>query len=135
MTIKLLGIDYGTKHVGFALGNTLSKSSENFFSFSYSKKKHLEQKILEICKEWGIGQIVFGMPFNPDGSKNDMCRQIEKFSKKLLIKVDVKIFYHDENYTSSDFKIEKRNENVKSSENSHGYAAKLTLESFMREQL
>ena len=135
MTIKLLGIDYGTKHAGFALGNTLTKSSENFFSFSFSKKNQLEQKILDICKEWEISQIVFGMPFNPDGSKNDMCRQIEKFSKKLLLKDDVKIFYHDENYTSTDFKIEIKNENAKSFNNSHGYAAKLTLESFMREQL
>tara|TARA_Y100000816_G_scaffold248719_1_gene197986 strand:- start:257 stop:664 length:408 start_codon:yes stop_codon:yes gene_type:complete len=135
MTTNLLGIDYGTKHVGFALGNTLTKSSENFFSFSYSKKNQLEQKILEICKEWEISQIIFGMPFNPDGSKNDMCRKIEKFSKKLLSKVDVKIFYHDENYTSTDFKIETKNENVKSFNNSHGFAAKLTLESFMREQL
>ena len=58
-----------------------------------------------------------------------------KIFKKIVIKVDVKIFYHDENYTSSDFKIETKNENVKSFNNSHGYAAKLTLESFMREQL
>ena len=83
MTTNLLGIDYGTKHVGFALGNTLTKSSENFFSFSYSKKNQLEQKILEICKEWEISQMILGMPFNPDGSKKDMCRQIEKFSKSL----------------------------------------------------
>ena len=39
MTINLLGIDYGTKHVGFALGNTLTKSSENFFFFFLFKKK------------------------------------------------------------------------------------------------
>ena len=68
MTTNLLGIDYGTKHVGFALGNTLTKSSENFFLFLIQKNQ-LEQKILEICKEWEISQIIFGMPFNPDGSK------------------------------------------------------------------
>ena len=64
-----------------------------------------------------------------------MCSQKEQCSKPLLSNVDVQIFYHDENYTSTDFKIETKNENVKSFNNSHGYAAKLTLESFMREQL
>ena len=61
MTTNLLGIDYGTKHVGFALGNTLTKSSENFFFF-FLFKKSAEQKILEICKEWEISQIVFVCP-------------------------------------------------------------------------
>ena len=54
MTIKVLGIDYGTKNVGFAIGNTLTKTSANFFSFSYEEKTQLIQKISDICKEWDI---------------------------------------------------------------------------------
>ena len=45
------------------------------------------------------------------------------------------VYFHDENFTSMEFKIEQKNNNIKSLNDSHGYAAKLILESFMREQL
>ncbi len=136
MTVKLLGVDFGTKNVGFALGNSLTKASVNFFSFSYKEKAQLSQKIIDICEEWEVNKIVFGMPFNSDGSKNKMCRQIEKFSKKIASQIEeVDIFFQDENFTSTEYKIEQRNNNINSLNESHGYAAKLILESFMREQL
>ena len=135
MTIKVLGIDYGTKNVGFAIGNTLTKTSANFFSFSYEEKTQLIQKISDICKEWDINKIIFGMPFNTDGSKNKMCREIEKFSKKIANQIKVDVYFHDENFTSMEFKIDQKNNNIRNLDDSHGYAAKLILESFMREQL
>ena len=135
MTIKLLGIDYGTKNVGFAIGNTLTKTSANFFSFSYEEKTQLIQKISDICEEWDINKIIFGMPFNKDGSKNKMCREIEKFSKKIATQVKADVYFHDENFTSMEFKIDQKNNNIGNLDDSHGYAAKLILESFMREQL
>lgn len=135
MTIKLLGIDYGTKNVGFAIGNTLTKTSANFFSFSYEEKTQLIQKISDICEEWDINKIIFGMPFNKDGSKNKMCREIEKFSKKIATQINADVYFHDENFTSLEFKIDQKNNNIRNLDDSHGYAAKLILESFMREQL
>ncbi len=135
MTIKLLGIDYGTKNVGFAIGNTLTKTSANFFSFSYEEKTQLIQKISDICEEWDINKIIFGMPFNKDGSKNKMCREIEKFSKKIATQINADVYFHDENFTSLEFKIDQKNNNIGNLDDSHGYAAKLILESFMREQL
>ncbi len=135
MTIKLLGIDYGTKNVGFAIGNTLTKTSANFFSFSYEEKTQLIQKISDICEEWDINKIIFGMPFNKDGSKNKMCRVIEKFSKKIATQINADVYFHDENFTSLEFKIDQKNNNIGNLDDSHGYAAKLILESFMREQL
>ena len=48
---------------------------------------------------------------------------------------DRDIFFQDENFTSAEYKIEQRNNNLGSLNESHGYAAKLILESFMREQL
>ena len=76
------------------------------------------------------------MPFNSDGSKNKMCRQIEKFSKKIASQIEeVDIFFQDENFTSTEYKIDQRNNNIIYLNESHGYAAKLILESFMREQL
>ena len=92
MTLKILSIDYGIKHVGFAIGNSISKSSNIFFSFSYKGKIQLLKKIIEVCDEWGINRIVFGMPYNIDGTKNKMCKEIEKFSKKLAIEIETKNF-------------------------------------------
>ena len=106
MTVKLLGVDFGTKNVGFALGNSLTNFSVNFFSFSYKEKAQLSQKIIDICEEWEVTKIVFGMPFNSDGSKNKMCRQIEKFSKKIASQIEeVDIFFQDENFTSAEYKV------------------------------
>ena len=135
MTLKILSIDYGIKHVGFAIGNSISKSSNTFFSLSYKGKIKLMKKIIEICDEWGINRIVFGMPYNIDGTMNKMCKEIEKFSKKLSLEIDIEIFFQDETLTSMEYKIDKRNNNLFLPEDSHGYAAKLTLESYLREQL
>ena len=63
-----------------------------------------------------------------------MCKEIEKFSKKLALETDIEIFFQDETLTSMEYKIDKRNNNLLLPEDSHGYAAKLTLESYLREQ-
>ena len=52
-----------------------------------------------------------------------------------LCETQNEIFFQDENFTSTEYKIEQRNNNISSLNESHGYAAKLILESFMREQL
>ena len=69
------------------------------------------QKISDICEEWDINKIVFGMPYNQDGSKINVCREIEKFSKNNNPK-KVDVYFHDENFTSMEFKIEQKNNNI-----------------------
>ena len=60
-----------------------------FFSFSYKGKIQLLKKIIEVCDEWGVNRIIFGMPYNIDGTKNKMCKEIEKFSKKLALELSL----------------------------------------------
>ena len=88
MTVKILSIDYGIKHVGFAIGNSISKSSNVFFSFSYKGKIQLLKKIIEVCDEWGVNRIIFGMPYNIDGTKNDT---IDVSDKLVKLKVNHKL--------------------------------------------
>ena len=135
--MNILGIDYGLKTVGFAVGEQITNSCSTYFSKKFKNRKELVEKIKNLISEWDISTIVIGLPLNMDNSESEMSLEIRNFSKKLEKDINIKINFVDEKLTTYEAKqiLKDLNKNKQYIEkNNHGLAAKLILDSFMREK-
>ena len=87
--------------------------------------------------EWDINTIVIGLPLNMDNTESEMSLEIRNFSKKLEKDINIKISFVDEKLTTFEAKqimkdLNKNKKDIK--RNSHGLAAKLIVDSFLREK-
>ena len=135
--MNILGIDYGLKSVGFAVGEQITNSCSTYFSKKFKNRKELVEKIKNLISEWDISTIVIGLPLNMDNSESEMSLEIRNFSKKLEKDINIKINFVDEKLTTYEAKqiLKDLNKNKQYIEkNNHGLAAKLILDSFMSEK-
>ena len=135
--MNILGIDYGLKSAGFAVGEQITNSCSTYFSKKFKNRKELVEKIKNLISEWDISTIVIGLPLNMDNSESEMSLEIRNFSKKLEKDINIKINFVDEKLTTYEAKqiMKDLNKNKQYIEkNNHGLAAKLILDSFMRDK-
>ncbi len=133
---NILGLDFGTKNIGFAVGNKLTNSSSTFDSFSFKSRQELFNKIEEIINEWAISRIILGLPLNMDGTESNMSKLTRNLQKELLQKFKIECDLIDERLTSYEAKEILKGEGKKKKDiikNNHGLAAKLILDSWLRE--
>ena len=135
--MNILGIDYGLKNVGFAIGEQITNNCSTYFSKKFKNRKELIEEIKNLITEWDIKTIVIGLPFNLDNSESEMSLEIRNFSKKLEKDINIKINFVDEKLTTYEARqiMKDLNKNEKEiRKNNHGLAAKLIVDSFLREE-
>ena len=94
----ILGIDYGKKRTGIAVTDPLKTIAS---SFQTVETKLLIDFLREFIKKNNVDSIVIGLPRQKDYSFSDIENEIQIFISKLKkILPKLKIFRHDERYTS-----------------------------------
>ena len=97
--MKVLAIDFGTKRVGLAVGDTqlgiaLPKGV-------LKNDEHLIERIYEIVHSTGVGEVVVGLPLTPSGKEGQRAREVKRFVESLKEKLtDTKVVLWDERYTT-----------------------------------
>lgn len=96
----ILSIDFGLKRIGLAVSD-----QDRLFAFPHLviQNNGLEKVLLEIVKivdEKSIDLIVIGMPFNMDGSKGKMAKEVEEFIRGLKFKINIPVETVDERLSS-----------------------------------
>ncbi len=96
MTIppKTLGIDFGTKRIGLAV--TYASLVEPLEVISYQEIGQALNRIVEICEEHHVEQIVIGI------SEGEMADKTEVFIGSLREKLTLPIFTTDETLSSQE---------------------------------
>ena len=89
-----LGIDYGTKRIGLALGSDAEKIARTF------KIIHNMKELDDIVPAKNVGAFVVGWPLQPDGTEGETCTQVKLFCNRLKEKFELPIFYVDERLSS-----------------------------------
>lgn len=90
---RLLGIDYGEKHVGLSLCDVTWTISSPFKILS---KPELFLQFKPLVAQENIVAVVIGWPVNMNGSAGPQCEKVEQFAKKLVGIFDVPICAWDE---------------------------------------
>jgi len=93
----LLGIDYGKKRIGLALGEKFPKP---FLVLDNDSCNAVVEKIKNICTENQVEKIIVGMPEDRGPDSKNIIAEIEKLTAKLKETVSIDIVYEPEPYTS-----------------------------------
>ena len=80
---NILGIDYGQKYIGYAIGNDITYSSSTQGTIIYTNQKKLFQEIQDLVNEWEIKLIILGLPINMDDTESKMSKEVRSFQKKI----------------------------------------------------
>lgn len=92
--IKYLGLDWGEKRIGLALGDAETKLATPFGVVSNP------QGVLDIIKAEGVETVIVGCPYNISDSNFPLSKKYEEFVKYLKDKLDIPVETIDERLSS-----------------------------------
>ena len=105
---RLLGIDHGSKNIGFAICDENKKVATPLKTLQKTKFEILLKEISEIINENHIKGIVVGNPLHMDGSLGKSSQSATDFAKNLSKNITIPIAMWDERLSSEgSFKITK----------------------------
>lgn len=127
----LLGFDFGMKRIGVAVGQTLTKTAQILPILAAKDGIPDWQSIETLIQTWRPAAFVVGIPYNMDGSEQNTTFAARKLANRLKQKFKLPVHTVDERLTTVEAKALLKK---KMSHEMDSYAAKLILESWLREQ-
>lgn len=94
MNEQCLGIDWGTKRIGLALGNTETKLASPLVAVSSV------EAIQEVVKKEEINRLVVGMPYHANNSQTSVNSDFKAFLEALEAQIGLPITQVDERFSS-----------------------------------
>ncbi|WP_128113087.1 Holliday junction resolvase RuvX [Polynucleobacter necessarius] len=97
----VMAFDYGTRRVGVAVGNSVSRSGQALKTIATPNIDELFREIEGLLKEWRPNQLVVGLPMHPDGTAHEMTAKAKRFGNQLNGRFSLPVAWVDERYTSA----------------------------------
>ncbi len=100
--MKVLAIDWGTKKLGLALGDTALKLATPLKPLA--NREGIYRSILSLVEEYGVKLILVGLPLTPSGKEGQRALEVKRFTGALeqLLPEGVSIDFWDERYTTEE---------------------------------
>ena len=99
--LTIMAFDYGTRRIGVAVGNTLTKAGQPLKMIAEPSEDVRFRAIQVLIKEWQPNQLVVGLPCHPDGTEHEMSAKARRFGNQLHGRFHLPVEWIDERYTSA----------------------------------
>ena len=96
----VLGFDYGTKRIGVAVGQEVTRTARPFTTLLYSATNPVWPRIGQLLKEWQPDALIVGLPAHLDGTPHAMTAKAQDFIQQLQHHSGLPIYPVDERLTS-----------------------------------
>ena len=106
MSQTLLGFDYGTKRIGVAVGQDISRSVTPLTTLSSQNDKPDWDAIGKLIAEWHPDRLVVGLPLHLDGSPQPLTEKAQRFGNQLKGRYNLPVDMVDERLTSHEAEAE-----------------------------
>ena len=142
--MTILGVDYGRKYLGLALATSRDGSGQPLVvplpALKFEGSSQALDGLIKTCEQYGVGEVVFGLPVLGSGKEGGLSKEIRRFSLVLSRKakkergLNLAVHFTNENLTSFEagtmtWDIKKTREGKRKLENS--LAACLILKNFL----
>jgi putative Holliday junction resolvase len=97
----VMAFDYGTRRIGVAVGNTLTKLGQPLKTIEEPNSDVRFKVIEDLIKEWQPNRLVVGLPCHPDGTEHEMSQKARRFGNQLNGRFQLPVDWVDERYTSA----------------------------------
>ena len=131
---SVMGFDFGTKNIGIAMGQAVTRTANAIPSIKAKDGIPNWEQLGKIIEEWQPDAFVVGIPLNMDGTESEMARRAKKFGNRLRGRFNKPWHAADERLTSFEAKEWADRLGHKGhygSDPVDGMAAQLILESWM----
>jgi putative Holliday junction resolvase len=97
---RVLAIDPGKKRVGLAVSDPFGNFSVALDTLSNYEGKDLVPELSAVCKQYGVQNIVMGLPVNLKGEESIAAQAVRALGGTLESALELPIEYMDERMTS-----------------------------------
>lgn len=98
---SFLAFDYGTKRVGVATGNTVTRSATPLRTVAAEGDARFKA-LGALIAEWQPEALVVGVPFHPDGAPHDNTARAKRFARQLEGRFKLPVHEVDERYSTTE---------------------------------
>jgi putative Holliday junction resolvase len=96
----LLAFDYGTKNIGVASAQTITKTANSLPGLKAKDGIPDWTQIEKLLKEFKPDLVLVGLPLNMDGSESELSTRARKFANRLHGRFGIKVEMIDERLSS-----------------------------------
>jgi putative Holliday junction resolvase len=122
----LLAFDFGTRRVGVAVGNGLTRTARPLTTVAATGDARFAA-IARLVSDWQPDALVVGVPFHPDGVAHENTRRARAFARQLRARFARPVHEVDERYSTTEAL-------ARGAVDPDAEAAAVILEQFLREQ-
>lgn len=128
---RVLGLDYGEKRVGVALG--VGGLARPLVTLENLPETDLIEKVKTLCREEQITALVVGLPLKEDGSESHQAKINKAFGQRLQEATGLPVQFWDEALTSGEALAEAlvNGTSQKHRRSLNGQAAAIMLQEFL----
>lgn len=130
----LLAFDYGEKHIGVAVGQTLTGTANPLESIRVRRAHPDWGAISRIVATWQPDALVVGLPLNMDGSEQTVTGRARRFGNQLLGRYRLPVHLVDERLTTREARDRLASEG-RTGDEDHPVAAQIILESWLNDRV
>ena len=99
-TQRLLGFDFGLRHIGVASGQTFTKTAKALTSLKATNGQPDWQEVAVLINTWKPDAIVVGLPLNMDDSEQPLTKAAKAFAAELNQRFNIPVHLMDERLSS-----------------------------------
>lgn len=129
-----LGFDFGTKRIGVAVGQSLTRTASPLKNLSARDGIPDWQLIERLIQQWRPHALIVGIPLNMDGSEQAITHRARRFANRLRQRSKLPVYGIDERLTTVSARSEifdRGGYKALQKQEIDSFAAKLILESWL----
>jgi len=96
----VLAFDFGTRRIGVAVGNTLTRMAHPLVTIDDERNDERFAAIAALVAEWQPATLVVGLPTHADGSEHEMTHRAQRFARQLEGRFRLPVAMVDERWTT-----------------------------------
>ena len=101
--MRIMGLDFGSKTVGVAISDPLLITAQGIEIIRRKEENKLRQtlaRIEELIVEYGVEEIVLGLPKNMNNTEGERCERTKEFKEMLEKRTGLEVILWDERLTT-----------------------------------
>jgi putative pre-16S rRNA nuclease len=96
----ILAVDYGRVRMGLALADSEARMAQPLSTMERINRNEDMRRLRELARDYGVKQIVVGLPLRLDGLRGEMAEEAERFAQRVRKQIGVPVEMVDERLTS-----------------------------------
>lgn len=130
----ILAFDFGLRHIGVAVGQSITVSANPLPALSAERGQPDWAVVQSLISVWNPQALLVGLPYLMEGGEQAISFGARQFAKELQHRFNLPVYMMDERLTTKEAQRRLKEMNTKKNDpiSIHSFAAKLILESWLR---